>query len=173
MRVEYTGRHQTEIPAAIRGLLERRLEKLSKVLHGITHAHVILSRDKHRQAAEVSVHSPHLVLTAAEETADLSRSVGIVMDRLTRQAHRHMEKRRQSHRRAPARIPKPPTPSGHEPRVIRSRPRPPRAMTVEEAADIVRSSKDDILVFRDQETEKVNVLYKRRDGNLGLIEPEV
>jgi putative sigma-54 modulation protein len=59
-----------------------------------------------------------------------------------------------------------------EPRVIRSRRFVAKPMTVEEAALRVGSSEYGFLVFRDAETERVNVLYRRSDGNLGLIEPE-
>ena len=47
-----------------------------------------------------------------------------------------------------------------------------KPMTVEEAALEVGASADGFLVFRDASTERVSVLYQRKDGNLGLIEPE-
>jgi putative sigma-54 modulation protein len=58
------------------------------------------------------------------------------------------------------------------PRVIRNRRFAVKPMTIEEAALEVGASADGVLVFRDASTERVNVLYKRKDGNLGLIEPE-
>ena len=59
MRIEFTGR-QTEVSPELRALTERKLRKLERVLHGISDVHVVLASDKHRQIAEVSVHSPHL-----------------------------------------------------------------------------------------------------------------
>jgi len=97
MEVEYTGR-QTDVPARIRTLAERKLKKLEKVLGRPLRAHVILTADRHRRIAEVSVHSPRLELTAAEETEDMAASLGMVMDKLTRQAQRHVGKR-QSHKK--------------------------------------------------------------------------
>jgi len=58
------------------------------------------------------------------------------------------------------------------PRVIRSRRFAVKPMTIEEAALEVGASADGVLVFRDASTERVKVLYRRKDGNLGLIEPE-
>ena len=58
------------------------------------------------------------------------------------------------------------------PRVIRSRSFVVKPMTVDVAVLEVGSSEDGFLVFRDAATERVTVLYKRRDGNLSLIEPE-
>jgi putative sigma-54 modulation protein len=189
MEVEYTGR-QTEVTDDLRRLAERKLSKLAKVLHGITAVHVVLAEDKRRQTAEVSVHSPHLDLAAGDEAADLTLALSTVFDKLTRQAMRHQGKLRQRKRRAPARatalwsgVLAPAASSdardggggastAGSPRVIRSRRFVVKPNTVEEAVLHVGASPDEFLVFRDASTERVNVLYKRRDGNLGLIEPE-
>jgi putative sigma-54 modulation protein len=188
MKVEYTGR-QTEVTDDLRRLAERKLQKLAKVLRGITAVHVVLAEDKRRQTAEVSVHSPHLDLAAGDEGADLTLALSTVFDKLTRQAMRHQGKLRQRKRRAPARatalwsgvLAPAASLDGREgsgasaagtARVIRSRRFVVKPMTVEEAVLHVGASPDEFLVFRDASTERVNVLYKRRDGNLGLIEPE-
>lgn len=179
MAIEFTGR-QTEVSPEIRAFAEKKLKKLTKVLPGITNVHVILASDKHREIAEVSVHSRNLDLTAAEETSDIRMSLGTVIDKLTRQAQRHMGKLRERKRRAPSRATAlwsgvmSPTAVAAEgiPRVIRSRRFVVKPMTVDEAVLEVGASDDGFLVFRDAATERVNVLYKRKDGNLGLIEPE-
>ena len=178
MKIEFTGR-QTEVPAEIRRLAQRKLDKLAKVLPGITRPHVTVTRDKHRQIAEVSVLSHHLTLTAAEESADLGASLATVIDKLTRQAQRRRgrrwERKRRSPGRAGARWASPPEEGSGEgaPRVIRSRRFPVKPMTVDEAAQEVGARGEGFLVFRDAATERVSVLYRRKDGNLGLIEPEV
>ena len=97
MEVEYTGR-QTDVPEEVRTLAEKKLRKLEKLVGRPLRAHVILTVDRHRQIAEVSVHSPRLDMTATEETPDMGASVGTVMDKLTRQAQRHVGKR-QSHKK--------------------------------------------------------------------------
>jgi len=120
------------------------------------------------------VRSKHLDLTAAEESGDQGVSLSAVMDKLTRQAQRHVGKWRTRKRAGGerARV----RPRGEErepgPRVIRSRRFPVKPMTLDEAALEVGSSAEGFLVFRDAATERVSVLYRRRDGNLGLIEPE-
>ena len=97
MEVEYTGR-QTEVPGAIRKLAERKLKKLEKFVGRPLRAHVILIVDRHRQIAEVSVHSPRHDMTATQETDDMGASVATVIDKLIRQAERHVGKR-QSHKK--------------------------------------------------------------------------
>jgi putative sigma-54 modulation protein len=182
MRTEYTGRHM-DVTDAIRRLGDRKLRKLAKHLRGITDVHVILSAAKRRYTAEVTVHSPHLDLAATEESSDIAVSLSTVMDKLIRQAERRVGKQRvrKGGGRAPAtsvRTAPPPLPPAIAPReepgprVIRSRRFAAKPMTMEEAVLQVGASADGVLVFRDASTERVNVLYKRKDGNLGLIEPE-
>ena len=151
MRIEYTGRHM-DVPDKVRRLGERKLRKLAKHLRGITDVHVILTADKHRHTAEVTVHSPHGDLAAAQESSDIGVSLSTVMDKLIRQAERRVGKlrvRKGGGRRFAV-----------------------KPMTIEEAALEVGASPEGVLVFRDASTERVSVLYKRKDGNLGLIEPE-
>ncbi|HEX6739560.1 MAG TPA: ribosome-associated translation inhibitor RaiA [Vicinamibacteria bacterium] len=181
MQIEYTGRH-TEVPPELRLLAERKLRKLARALPRITHAHVVLARDKRRESAEVTVQSSHLTLTAADESGDMAASLATVMDKLARQAERAKGKRRQRHRRAPARgtalwsagaAPASREDGDGRPRLIRSRRSgAAKPMTVEEAMLEVESSPDGLLVFRDAATRRLSVLFRRKDGHLGLIEPE-
>ncbi len=178
MRIEFTGRH-SEVGPELRALAERKLKKLQKVLRGISDVHVTLESDKHRQKAEVSVRSPRLTLTAAEVSNDAGASLATVIDKLTRQAQRQKGRRFERKRRAPARATAlfggllgPEREARPGPRVIRNRRRAARAMTLEEAVQEVRGTSEGVVVFRDASTERVNVIYKRRDGNLGLIDAE-
>ena len=175
MVVEFTGR-QVEIPPKVRRLAERKIGKLAKVLPGITHVRVVIGADKHRQRAEVSVHSPHLDLVANEVAADAAVAVSTVIDKLTRQAQRHTEKRREGKRRAPVRATpvRPPAaaPAEGGARVIRSRRFTARLMTLEAATRLVGDDGNGAVVFRDQSAKRIHVLFRRRDGNLGLIELE-
>jgi putative sigma-54 modulation protein len=192
VQIEITGRH-TEVTATLRKITERKLEKLAKVLHGITRVHVIFTTDKHRQIAEVTVHSPHLDLAAVEESGDMAGSLATVVDKLTRQAQKRVGKLRERKRR-PGRRPEAvwtgvvsaapaPVPgnggggdgAGGEAarrRVVQSRRFVAKPMTMDEAVLEVDATDDGLLVFRDSATAKLSVLYRRKDGELGLIEPE-
>ena len=180
MQVEFTGR-QTEVPAAARAAVTRRLDKLEKVLRGITHVHVVLSADKHRRIAEVTVHSPHLKLSAVEESDELALAAASVMDRLVRQAQRHLgrqraRKRVSTRRRTPAvwsgiLSPSDLSASGSA-RVVQTRRVLTKSMSVDEAIRALDGDGEDLLVFRDSSTDQLHVLYKRKDGRLGVIEPE-
>jgi putative sigma-54 modulation protein len=180
MQVEYTGRH-TEVTSALRSLAEKKLAKLAKVLPGITNVHVIFAVDKHREIAEITVHSSHLDLMAADESGDLGTSLATVMEKLTRQAQKRVGKLRERKRRSRTSavwsgVLAPTVPGdgsgAARARVVRSSPFVAKPMTVDEAVAEVESTDDGLLVFRDADTERLNVLYRRKDGSLGLIEPE-
>ena len=175
MKIEFTGR-QTGVPDELRRLAERKLQKLGRLLPSVTRAHVILAVDKHRQVAEVSVHSRHMDLAAVEVSANPRLSVTGAIDKLVRQAQRQQARRRERKGAATPRRATLPAPERESdasaPRVVRSRRAAVKPMTLDEAVLEMEGRADGVLVFRDAATERVNVLFRRKDGNLGLIEPE-
>jgi putative sigma-54 modulation protein len=181
LKIDFTGR-QTEIPAEVRRRAERKLAKLAKLLPSVTRAHVILTADKHRQIAEVSVHSRQLDLLAVEISTDAQLSVAKAIDKLLRQVEKQRTRRRvrkgaESPRLAGAagrREARLDAGGGEVPqtRVIRSRRGGVKPMTLEEAALELDGRGEGVLVYRDAASDRVTVLFRRRDGNLGLIEPE-
>jgi putative sigma-54 modulation protein len=135
---------------------------------------VILSADKHRQVAEVSVHSRHLDLSAVEVTTNPRLSLAGAMEKLLRQAQRQGAKRRERKGSASPRLAAPPAERGGDagvPRVIRTRRSTLKPMSLDEAALEMDGRGEGVLVFRDAATERVSVLFRRKDGNLGLVEP--
>jgi ribosome hibernation promoting factor len=177
MKIEFTGR-QTEIPNEVRRLVERKLLKVAKVLPGLTRAHVILTADKHRRIAEVSAHSRRVDLSAIEVSTSPRLSLSNALEKLLRQAQRQHDKRRyRKGASSPRRMETPgvaASPEDGTPRlVVRRRRLAVKPMTLDEAALEVEEQADGVVVYRDASTERVRVLYRRKDGNLGLIEPEV
>jgi putative sigma-54 modulation protein len=177
MKIEFTGR-QTEIPNEVRRLVERKLVKVAKVMPGLTRAHVILTADKHRRIAEVSAHSRQVDLSAVEVSTNPRLSISNALEKLLRQAQRRRDKRRQRKGAAsPRKVETGVAAEGPEeaaPRVVvRSRRLAVKPMTLDEAALVVEEKGDGVVVYRDAVTERVRVLYRRKDGSLGLIEPEV
>lgn len=191
MRIEFTGR-QTEVAKPLRRLGERRLDKLARMLPGITRAHVVLSTDRHRQVAEVNIRSPHLDLLAREAASDFGASLGAAFDKLERQARDQMGKlrgrkrRAESPRRAEGAVPaaRRTARSDEGPRLRPARPRaaaPPalRAQRVavprlRPAAALLQwgTAAEGVLLFRDQDSGRLYVLFRGRDGRPQLLEPE-
>jgi putative sigma-54 modulation protein len=186
MRIEFTGR-QTEVPDAVRALAERKLLKLARTLPRISRAHVVLAVDRRRHAVEVTLHSPHLDLTATEAGSDFGSALRAALDKVERQALRQRGRWRERKRRTDARAAEAVAPVGRarapeaavppetvEPtRVVRVRRAAVKPMTLDEAVREMGGRDDRPLVFRDARTEALKVLFKRGDGQLGLIEPEL
>ena len=145
-------------------------------------AQVILRVEKHRQNAEVIVHSRHAKLSGSETTDDLYASISGVIEKLERQAKKHKEKSSWGKKKIKgvstirgAALPEERSaPSSNpEPRVIRTRSYAVKPMSIEDAILQVRNTQSSFIVFRDSGTQRISVVYMRRDGNYGLIEPEI
>jgi putative sigma-54 modulation protein len=177
MKIEFTGR-QTEIPKEVRRFVEGKLQKVAKVMPGLTRAHVILTADKHRRIAEVRAHSRQVDLSAVEVSTNPRLSLSNAIEKLLRQAQRRQHKRRDrkgaaSPRRMEGGERAESPENGASRVVVRNRRLAVKPMTLDEAALAVEENVDGVLVYRDASSERVRVLYRRKDGSLGLIEPEV
>jgi putative sigma-54 modulation protein len=177
MKFEYTGRH-VEVSAGIRKHVEDHFKKLDHIFDGTpAWTHVIIDVEKNRHIAELIVHWRDHTLTAKDINADMYLALTRAMAKTEKQALKLKKKiidRKQGARRTSAVAP---TPDGN----VEASPRPPRIinarryaikpMTAEEAALRLSADPDQFVVFRDADTDRVGVLYKRTDGNYGLIEP--
>lgn len=177
MRLVLTGRH-LEITPAVRRLVDRKIDKLIRVLNdGIVSAQVVLTKQKYRNIAEVILHArgDH-ILKGIGETDAWETSLSSAVEKIAQQAQKVKGKWQERKRRAtPVKQLPPKATDGDEerpPRVVRATRYPVKPMTVDEAALAVEKGPDTFLVFRNASTESINVVYRRKDGNLGLIEPE-
>ncbi len=177
MQIEYTGR-QMEVTPDLRQYTEERLGKLQRLLRDRCSLKVILTAERHRRIAEVTLQFRDHTLVAVEDTTDPRSSINTCLDRLERQVVSLFEKKRTRKRR-----PKPTSavllnvlgaPGGdHEERAVLETERIPiKPLSVDEALDSPDFVRNGVVVFRNSETERVNVIYRRADGNLALIEPE-
>ena len=183
MNVEIVGRH-LEVTPKLREFTLDKLRRLERLLDGPLEVHVVLSVEKHRHMVEMQVRSRASVLSGAEETPDLHVAIAEVVDKLERQAQRHKERTTDRRRRDGTRAPEAaaalsgdgaaphPASQGRPGRLIPSQRYRLKPLSPEDAALELDASGDDLLVFRDAETYRVNVVYRRRDGNIGLVDPE-
>jgi len=181
MKVEFTGRH-VDVSAAIKKHAKEHLEKLEKVfdLGRLGHAHIILEVNKHRHIAEVILRWRDQEMTGKAATNDMYTAIAQAADKIERQALKLKGKKTTLKRHTqsaavvasgPAGAAVAPAVNDREQRIIRSRRYAIKPLTPEEAAMEVTESDDQFLVFRDAETDRIGVIYKRKDGNFGLIEP--
>jgi putative sigma-54 modulation protein len=175
MEFEFTGRH-VEITPAIQRLARKELEKLGRILDSAPmRAHIILTSEKYRQCTEIIVYWRDSVFAGQAQNSDLNQSISTAAGKVQKQVLRLKEKFKAKKRKrvsvkgvasetAPAEASQNPF------RIIPARRYRVKPMTPEEAATLVQDSADHFIVFRDAETNKVGVLYKRKDKNFGLIE---
>jgi putative sigma-54 modulation protein len=174
MQLSVTARN-LEITPALRSYAEEKLTRLTKYLEHIVTAHVVLSVNKHRQTAEVTLRVRDLTIRAEEESDDLYSSIDLVVEKLERQILRYKERiATHAGRSAPrsARGPALPATVEEEPRVVKTKRFAVKPVPTEEAILQMNLLGHSFYVFRNSATEEVNVLYRRRDGHYGLIEPE-
>ena len=99
MQVEFTGR-QFDISESLKSFTHERLEKTKKYLEHIDRVNVILSVEKYRQIAEISVQNKWITLNGVEETSDMYSSINLVLDKIEKQAKRQKNKLIEKKRRA-------------------------------------------------------------------------
>jgi putative sigma-54 modulation protein len=192
MRLEITGRHLTITPAA-RKAAERRVAHTLRLLNNsAVSAHIVLTQERTRVRAELSLHVKHEHFLHAEALGpNAPAAIAAAAEKIERQAEKLKGKwstrKRKSLPTAAAVASGPdgtgPRPSDRAatparangapgPRIIRARRYAVKPMSIEDAAAEVGDGTDAVIVFRNSATDTVTVLFRRSDGNLGLIEPE-
>jgi putative sigma-54 modulation protein len=180
--VKVTGRH-VSITEAIKSYAESKLEHIHLDYPRIIDAQVILDVTKHRHFAEIVMHcSNHITIEASHECEDMYAAIDGVIAKVTRQMRKFKTKLLRNHR-----------PRGNdirhidehvlhvdetfelhpdaEPQVIKTERYPVKPMFVDEAVLQLEMSSRQFVVFLNPKTEKVNILYRRKDNGFGLMEP--
>lgn len=176
MIIEYTGRH-IDVTPALKSHAEELLGKISHVFDGkATKAHVILEVERGRHRAEVLVNWTIEVLTATANSADMYQSISQAIGKIEKQALKvkkkvidksHKAKRASAVAADGGEV----APEPVRARVVVSNGYEVKPVTVEEATMLLDGREENFVVFRNAEHQGVSVLYKRKDGNYGLIEP--
>ncbi|HSB71373.1 MAG TPA: ribosome-associated translation inhibitor RaiA [Candidatus Methylomirabilis sp.] len=174
MQLSVKGRN-LEVTDALRSYAEEKLSRLTKYLENIVAANVVLSVEKHRQIAEVTLRVRDLTIRAEESTDDLYSSIDLVLEKLERQILRYKE-RIMTHETRAARGEGRPSagtaaPEG-ESRLVKTKRFAVKPAELDEAIMQMDLLGHNFYVFRNARTDEVNVVYRRRDGHYGLIEPE-
>ena len=176
MQINVSFRH-IEPSDPLKLYAEDKLSRVKKFLAEPIEAHVVLKVEKFRHIAEISIDAPGLHLNGAEETDDMYSSIDLLVDSLEVQAKKGKEKVRR--RRSPGGIREgaglplssnPETPDDDEQRIIRAEQVYAKPMDLDEAVVELKASTGEFMVFTNRRSSRINVLYRRKDGHLGLIE---
>jgi putative sigma-54 modulation protein len=179
MKFEYTGRH-IEVTPALRSHVEEHFERLNHLFDGNNrNAHIIIEVEKNMHRAEIIVKWRNEVLTATTAAADMYKSLSQTIDKIEKQALKLKSKIIDKHHKAkkvstvvpPADKTEEIIPAASASKIIDSNNYPVKPMTVEEAVLRLDGEENQFLVFRNADNERFSVVYKRNDGNYGLIQP--
>lgn len=176
MKYEYTGRH-IEVTPALRSHVENHFEKLSHLFEGNnTKAHIIIEVEKGRHRSEIIVKWRDHVLTANSTVSDMYKSLTTTIDKIGKQALRLKNKVIDKHHKATkistiTANKDEVNPEPKSPKIVNVKRYTVKPMTAEEAVISLNGDENQFVVFRDSETERISVIYKRKDGNYGLIQP--
>jgi putative sigma-54 modulation protein len=179
MHISVTFRH-VESSEALKDYAIRKLSKMDKYIDSPLEANVVLGIEKFRHQADITVTGDGLKIKGSEETGDMYSAIDLAMEKIEKQLKRFREKPRtikagRNLKALGARLNVIAATSGEEdssPNIIRSRSMEAKPMDLEEAVLQLKSGNDEILVFTNSQSAALNILYRRRDGNFGLIEPE-
>jgi len=180
MEITTTGRHFKLTPE-IKDLAERRIQKLERFSDLVREAHLVLTQEKYRHIAELSLYASGSELVSREETPEMVSSIDRVVDRMERQLkklHTRM-KDRKTPRVVPsfavveeAELPEVEPEEEYSPVVVRGFQYSTNPLTVEEAIRLLREKDWELLLFPNSRTGRPALVHLRADGNFGLVEPE-
>jgi len=175
MNISVTGRH-VDVTDAMRAYAEEKVAKLDKYLPDNSDASIVLGVEKYRHKAEIQINVNGILIQAQEETDEMYASIDKALDKLSRRLRRYKEKLKDKKGRGEEK-PLPPAeplpPEERIPQIIKTKRFEMKPMTPEEAVMQMELLDKNFFVFSNIGTGVLNVIYKRVDGNIGLIEPAV
>ena len=187
MQIIFTSKH-VEVSPALKQYAETKLGKLERFFDHVQEVHVMESMLRNQHIIEVTLKADGTLIRAEERSPDMYTSIDLVVDKLDRQLKRYKDRfitrtreslggMKMQEATAPAGLPMaaPVEEEGEEATstIVRTKRFAIKPMDPEEAAMEMEMIGHDFYVFRNSESDEVNVVYKRRDGNYGLIEPIV
>jgi putative sigma-54 modulation protein len=181
MQVNITFRNMFATDA-LRNHVETKLgHMVSKYLDKVTEAHVTLSLERYLHHADINLHAGTFHVRGKEKSEDMYASIDMAVDKIERQLKKYKERikshkpRHENGARTPVRV-RHEILANHdgEPlgaQVIRSNEFMAKPMSIEEAVMQMDLLNNDFLVFTRPDTNEVSVVYRRKDGNYGVIHP--
>jgi putative sigma-54 modulation protein len=175
MRVDITGRH-INITPGLRQLIDKSLVRVERLLNdNAVSTTVVLTKEKYRHKTELVVHAKgDHILSGIGEGNTWPLSVRKAAAKIEQQARKlksrwtESKRQRKSSRGAPAVLPE----AAPAQRVVRKTRYAVKPMSIEDAVQRLEAVGEAFVVFRNADTDAVSVLFRRKDGNLGLIEPD-
>lgn len=175
MKLNFTGKNM-EVTEALKDITEKKLGKLDKYFQKDAEGNVTYSVERNRKIIEVTINLPGTILRAEEATDDMYASIDKAVDVLERQIRKHRTKLQKRYNNGETIRFENIIPLAEEdddkPKVVKTKRFDMKPMNVEEAVLQMELLRHNFFIFMNADSDDLNVVYKRKDGNYGLIEPE-
>jgi len=179
MEISVTFRHM-EPTTELRSYVEEKVHKVKKYFDSPVEAQIVLKVEKFRHIADMTLSIDGNKVKAVDESGDMYSSIDQVMDKIEEQLRRMLSRKREYKLENIKNIEGEDFLDGgieihdnlaeSKPTIIKTERVDNKPMDIDEAAMQMRLSKRNFLVFTDSKSKNINVIYRRKDGNLGLIE---
>ena len=179
MKITITGR-KVNLRDSFKERVQKKLAKFNKFFGDDAEANVTVTHEKNRQTVEITIRSRNMIYRAEETSLEMEEALDKAIDHLQRQIRKNktkLDKRlKDSTNNVAADFSELEAESGdveeeREFQIVRSKKHPVRAMNIDEAILEMNMSNHEFYMFRNDFTNAINVVYRRKDGNYGLIEP--
>lgn len=174
---------QVDVTDSIDGYIRKKMEKLEKYFDQIMEATATVSVEKHRQIFEVTLQAKRAIIRAEEESENIYTSIDRVVEKLERQIMKYKEKlysksfseynRQKDLEFSENKEVTMGDDDDEDIKIVKTKKFVIKPMSPEEASLQMELLGHSFYVFNNEVTDQINVIYKRKDGNLGLIEPEI
>ena len=176
MKMNYAGKN-VEVTDALRDVTEKKLTKLDKYFQKDIEGNVTFSTQKNRKIIEVTINLPGTIIRAEESSDDMYASIDKAVDVLERQVRKHKTKLQKRYKntetiRFENVIPLSVEEDNDKPKLVKTKTFTLKPMSSEEAILQMELLRHNFFVYLDGESNDVGVVYKRKDGDYGLIEPQ-
>jgi putative sigma-54 modulation protein len=162
----------------LKSYVTEKLDRFDRLLDNPAEANVVLSVEKFRHIAEINIIGDRLNINGREEINDMYSAIDMVLDKLEKQIKKNKQKIREyrtgskNRNKRVSELEVEPVEEDIE-KQVRIKNIDYKPMDVEEAVMQMELVNDNFLVFTNARTDKVNVLYRRKDGHYGLIQPSI
>jgi putative sigma-54 modulation protein len=162
---------------ALKEYASKRLSKLDKYIERPTEVHAVLSVEKRRHMADITLSADGVVINAVEITEDMYSAIDMVMDKLERQVKKHKEKLQGKKGQAKAQFeaeeaaPAPkPAKAKKKVKVSYQRDYFMKSMSTDDAVSQMGPADVEFVIFQNVDTKEINLVYRKADGSLGVVE---
>ena len=175
MNVNVRGKNIVVTPA-LKEYVEKKITKITRQFKTVGDISAVLKVEKGNHIVEITVPASGILIRAQESTKDMYSSIDLVVEKIERQVHKYktrLAKRKYSNFVEPVPAPEVEAAPYEEIKIIKNKKFSMNPMTAEEAILQMNLLDHDFFVYFDPDYGGVNVVYRRKDGNYGLLQPEL